>query len=162
MFNNTVRTLCIQKDGGGEVVSASMALTSSPEPARALQFAAEHHMLSYIVDIKIYIVGCVTLECLGAGTSSTPLPSSAGHRERLSLKIACSYRNLQSRNYKFSKYILHVAALSFQTHRLPTLTELRGRRLLRPSCRAPAGAPQGWMEPFSPPCVVHQNSLWFV
>lgn len=130
MLNNTVRTSCIQKDGGGEAVSDCMTLTSSPEPARALQFAAEHHMLSYIVDIKIYIVGCVTLECLGASTSSTLLPSSAGHKERLSLKIPCSYGNLQSRNNKFSKYILDVPALSFQTHRLPILTELQGHHLL--------------------------------
>lgn len=121
---------CVQKDGGGVAASDCMALTSSPEPARALQFAAEHHMLSYIVDIKIYILGCVTLECLGASTSSTPLPSSAGHKEILSLKIACSYWNLQSRNYKFSKYILHVPALSFQTHGLPIQTELQGRHSL--------------------------------
>ena len=70
------------------------------------------------------------LERLRVGTSSTPLPSPAGHEERPSLKIARSYWNLPSHNYKFSKYILHVPALYIQTHRHLILTELRGHRSL--------------------------------
>ena len=68
------------------------------------------------------------LECLRA--SSTPLPSPAGHEERPSLKIAHSYWNLPSHNYKFSKYILHVPALYIRTHRHLILTELRGHSSL--------------------------------
>lgn len=74
MFNNTVCIICIQKDGGGETVSDCMALTSSPESAHTLQFAAKYHMVSYLVGIKIYI------EYVLPGVSqnlfhSAPLPS---------------------------------------------------------------------------------------
>lgn len=51
------------------------------------------------------------LECLRI--SSTLLPFPAGHEERPSLKIARSYWNVPSHNYKFSKYILRVPALLY-------------------------------------------------
>lgn len=70
VFNNTVCIICIQKDGGGETGSDCMALTSSPEPAHTLQFAAKYHMLSYLVGIKIYIVVRVTW----SASDSVPLP----------------------------------------------------------------------------------------
>lgn len=111
-FNNAVCIICIQKDGGGETVSDCMALTSSPESARVLQFAAKYHMFSYLVGIKIYIVVRVTWSVSESVTSSTPLPSPAGHEERPSLKIAHSYWNLPSHNYKFFKiYITRTCPL---------------------------------------------------
>lgn len=64
MFDNTVCVICIQKDGGGETVSDCMALTSSPESAHTLQFAAKYHMFSCFIGIKIYIVVCVTWSVL--------------------------------------------------------------------------------------------------
>lgn len=70
LFNNTVCIICIQEDGGGETGSACVALTSSPEPAHTLQFAAKYHMFSYLVGIKIYIVLRVTWRASG----SVPLP----------------------------------------------------------------------------------------
>lgn len=70
MFNNTVCIICIQKDGGEETVSDCMALTSSPESAHTLQFAAKYRMFSYLVGIKIYIVVRVTWSV----SESVPLP----------------------------------------------------------------------------------------
>lgn len=70
LFNNTVCIICIQKDGEGETVSDCMVLTSSPESAHTLQFAAKYHMFSYLVGIKIYIVVRVTWSV----SESVPLP----------------------------------------------------------------------------------------
>lgn len=70
MFNNTVCIICIPKDKGGETVSDCMGLTSSPESAHTLQFAAKYHMFSCLVGIKIYIVVRVTWSV----SESVPLP----------------------------------------------------------------------------------------
>lgn len=126
MFNDTVRIFCIQKDG--ETALNCMALTSSPESAHTLQFATKYHMFSYLVGIIIYIVLHVTWSVLES--VPLPLPSPAGHEERPILKIAHSYWNLPSHNYKFSKYMLHVPALYIQTHRHLILTDLQGHSLL--------------------------------
>lgn len=124
VFNNTVHIFCIQKDG--ETVSNCTALTSSPESAHTLQFATKYHMFSCLVGIKIYIVVPWSV----SESVPLPLPSPAGHEERPILKIAHSYWNLPSHNYKFSKYMLHIPALYIQTHRHLILTDLQGHSLL--------------------------------
>lgn len=126
MSNNTVCVFYIQKDG--ETVLKCMALTSSPESAHTLQFATKYHMFSYVVGIIIYIVLRVTWSVWEL--MPLPLPSPAGHEERPVFKIAHSYWNLPSHNYKFSKYMLHIPALYVQTHRHLILTDLQGHSLL--------------------------------
>lgn len=86
MFNNTVCIICIQKDGGGETVSNCMALTSSPESAHTLQFAAKYHMFSYLGGIKIYIVVRVTWSVSELVPLPHPSPPEQVTKEDLILK----------------------------------------------------------------------------